>query len=164
MSEKSGVTYTQDEFDEAYEIGKRDGYEEAVQDIDQRTGGDGEYRYCTDRDPERHTPGPVEMIQRIVDRFETLNLLDEASKDGRDQDGPVAATGFDRIVAARKAHVDAVSAYNARLALAQSERARGNWSIKLDAEYRIMSDAQSEFIRVAQEVADAALKTEGSGQ
>ena len=86
----------------------------------------------------------------------------DASKDGRDQDGPVATTGFGRIVAARKAHVEAVSAYNARHALAQSERARGNWSIKLDAEYRTMSDAQSEFIRVAQEVADAALNTSGT--
>src|SRR5690606_24696664 len=30
--------------DETYEIGKRDGYEQAVQDIDCLTGGDGEYR------------------------------------------------------------------------------------------------------------------------
>jgi hypothetical protein len=55
--------------DEAYEIGKRDGYEEAVQDIDVLTGGDGEYRFCTDGDPERHTPDPATMKQRIVDRF-----------------------------------------------------------------------------------------------
>lgn len=41
------------EDDETYEIGKRDGYEKAVQDIDLRTGGDGEYRYCTDHDLER---------------------------------------------------------------------------------------------------------------
>lgn len=75
-----------------------------------------------------------------------------------------ALNGFDRIVAARKAYVDATTAYNARHALAQSERARGNWSIKLDAEYRTMSDAQSEFIRVAQEVADAALTTSGTDQ
>lgn len=80
-------------------------------------------------------------------------------------DGMVAAlNGFDRIAAARKAHVEAVSAYNARHALAQSERARGNWSIKLDAEYRTMSDAQSEFIRVALEVADAALNTSGCSE
>lgn len=72
--------------DEAYEIGKRDGYSEAVQEIDQLTGGDGEYRYCLGGgDPDRHTPGPVEMIRRIVDRFEVLNLLDEATKTGRDQ-------------------------------------------------------------------------------
>lgn len=58
-----------DDADEAYEIGKRDGYEEAVQDIDILTGGDGEYRYCTDHDPDRHTPDAEAMKQRIVDRF-----------------------------------------------------------------------------------------------
>jgi len=77
--------------DETYEIGKRDGYSEAVQQIDQLTGGDGEYRYCTDRDPDRHTPGPAEMIQRIVDRFETLNLLRDAEKTGRDQEWGISA-------------------------------------------------------------------------
>ncbi|OAP40392.1 hypothetical protein AU381_00250 [Sinorhizobium glycinis] len=70
--------------EEMYEIGKRDGYEEAVQEIDRLTGGDGEYRYCTDHDPDRHTPDPAAMIQRIVDRFEVLNMLDEAHADGRD--------------------------------------------------------------------------------
>lgn len=78
------VTYTQEEFDEAYEIGKRDGYEEAVQTIDRLTGGDGGYRYCTNRDPDRHTPDAPAMIQRIVDRFEVMNLLDSAHADGRD--------------------------------------------------------------------------------
>ncbi|QRM44012.1 hypothetical protein [Rhizobium sp. BG4] len=77
--------------DETYEIGKRDGYSEAVQQIDQLTGGDGEYRYCTDHDPDRHTPGPAEMIQRIVDRFETLNLLHDAEKTGRDQEWGISA-------------------------------------------------------------------------
>lgn len=71
-----------DDDEEIYEIGVREGYERAVQEIDIKTGGDGEYRYCTDHDPERHTPGPAEMIQRIVDRFETLNLIGEAEKRG----------------------------------------------------------------------------------
>ncbi|MFP5078253.1 hypothetical protein ACLE20_13175 [Rhizobium sp. YIM 134829] len=72
--------------DETYEIGKRDGYSEAVQDIDQRTGGDGEYRYCLGMEDDiRHQPDPATMIQRIVDRFEVLNLLDDATKTGRDQ-------------------------------------------------------------------------------
>ena len=76
------TTYSQEEFEEAYELGKRDGYEEAVQEIDQKTGGDGEYRHCLGgADPDRHTPDPETMIQRIVDRFETLNLLDEAIKE-----------------------------------------------------------------------------------
>ena len=55
--------------EEAYEIGKRDGYSEAVQDIDMITGGDGEYRYCTDHDPERHTPDPETMKARIAERY-----------------------------------------------------------------------------------------------
>ncbi len=78
--------------EELYEIGVREGYERAVQEIDQLTGGDGEYRYCTDRDPERHTPDAPSMIQRIVDRFETLNLLNEATATGSDEpdDGPFA--------------------------------------------------------------------------
>lgn len=35
------------EGDEAYEIGKRDGYEEAVQELDVATGGDGEFKGST---------------------------------------------------------------------------------------------------------------------
>ncbi|MEN5249973.1 hypothetical protein [Brucella pseudintermedia] len=68
------------ESDEAYELGKRDGYSEAVQEIDLKTGGDGEYRYCTDHDPDRHTPDPASMIQRIVERFETLNTMESISE------------------------------------------------------------------------------------
>ncbi len=85
--------------DETYEIGKRDGYSEAVQQIDQLTGGDGEYRYCLGfEDSVRHTPGPAEMIQRIVDRFETLNLLTEATDTGSDQpddSSPTKGAGAD---------------------------------------------------------------------
>lgn len=84
---KAAVTYSQEEYDEAYEIGKRDGYSDAVQDIDEKTGGDGEYRYCLGMEDDiRHQPDPATMIQRIVDRFETLNLLEDASKSGRDQE------------------------------------------------------------------------------
>ena len=74
--------------DETYEIGKRDGYEEAVQDIDERTGGDGEYRFCTDHDPDRHTPDAPAMIERIVARFAikpTSSILTE--KRSIDADG-----------------------------------------------------------------------------
>jgi hypothetical protein len=82
----SGVTYTQAECDEMCEIAERDGYEKAVQEIDQKTGGDGEYRYCLGmEDSDWHTPDAPAMIQRIVDRFEVLNLLDEATKTGSDQ-------------------------------------------------------------------------------
>lgn len=77
--------------EETYQIGIRDGYSQAVQEIDRLTGGDGEYRYCTDHDPERHTPGPAEMIQRIADRFETLNLIGDAEKRGDFWDAPGSA-------------------------------------------------------------------------
>ncbi|MGC4409595.1 hypothetical protein D4A92_19820 [Rhizobium rosettiformans] len=84
------VTYTQAECDEMCEIAERDGYEKAVQEIDQLTGGDGEYRVSMlvggGVDDERHTPDATSMIRRIVDRFETLNLLHDAEKTGRDQE------------------------------------------------------------------------------
>lgn len=67
------------------------------------------------------------------------------------------AEAFDRICAARKKHVDAVASYNARRELANAERMRGSWAIKLDEEYRAMSDAQSDFHRIVQDVCDAAL-------
>lgn len=67
----SGEAVAED--DEAYELGKRDGYEQAVQDIDVLTGGDGEYRYCTDHDPDRHTPDAATMKQRIADRFAAVS-------------------------------------------------------------------------------------------
>ncbi len=61
-----------DEIEIGCNIGERDGYSRAVQTIDLLTGGDGEYRFCTDHNPERHTPDPVVMIGRIVDRFDAL--------------------------------------------------------------------------------------------
>lgn len=89
-----------DDEEETYRIGVRDGYSQAAQEIDRLTGGDGEYRYCTDNDPDRHTPGPAEMIGRIVARFETLNLIDEAEKRGDFWDAPGSAQVQD--VAERK--------------------------------------------------------------
>lgn len=62
-----------------------------------------------------------------------------------------------RLVAARKAHLDAVAAYNARVKLSNSERDRGNWSVDCTLEYKAMEDTGREFARVAQDVADAAL-------
>lgn len=58
--------------DELHKIGYREGYDEAVQDIDVLTGGDGEYRYCTDHDPDRHTPDAEAMKARIKQRFDEL--------------------------------------------------------------------------------------------
>jgi hypothetical protein len=52
--------------DEIYQIGYRDGFEEAVALIDRSTGGDGEYFASTI--PGRGCPDPAAMIQKIVDR------------------------------------------------------------------------------------------------
>ncbi|WP_374387187.1 hypothetical protein [Brevundimonas sp.] len=57
---------------EAYEIGKREGYAEAVADVDRLTGGDGEYRFCTEGDPDRHMPSPAAMKKKIAERFAAL--------------------------------------------------------------------------------------------
>lgn len=62
------------ENDGTYELGKRDGYEFAVQCIDIETGGDGEYRYCMgDKNwPETHCPDAGSMKIRISNRFTAL--------------------------------------------------------------------------------------------
>lgn len=67
----------QAEGEEMGKIGERDGYEKAVQDIDLMTGGDGEYRHCTDHDPERHCPDAEAMKAKIVERFEQLQAENE---------------------------------------------------------------------------------------
>jgi hypothetical protein len=61
--------YSQAELNEYGDLGKQEGYDCAVQEVDLRTGGDGEYRYCTNHDPDRHTPDAAAMIRRIEDRF-----------------------------------------------------------------------------------------------
>lgn len=53
--------------DKAYELGQRDGYELAVQDIDLATGGDGEFKGSTNGE----TVDVKVMKQRIIDRFAT---------------------------------------------------------------------------------------------
>lgn len=55
--------------DETYEIGKRDGYEKAIQDLDLATGGDGEFRGSTFPG---ETVGVPVMKSRIIDRFSSL--------------------------------------------------------------------------------------------
>ena len=55
--------------DEAYEIGKRDGYEAAIADVDRLTGGDGEYFASTI--PGRGCPDWQTMMVNIVERFES---------------------------------------------------------------------------------------------
>ncbi|MFC3072404.1 hypothetical protein [Shinella pollutisoli] len=79
------------------------------------------------------------------------------------REGEDSAEAFARIVAARKAYVDATETYNTRLALVNSERAKGNWSMRVDDEARAMWDAQSAFIKAAQDETDAALAATRSG-
>ena len=72
---------TDDGDEGVYQLGKRDGYMDAVQELDQETGGDGEFKGST-------LPGgtvdvPV-MFNRIVERFDALSaerarVIDEAS-------------------------------------------------------------------------------------
>lgn len=73
------------------------------------------------------------------------------------REGEDSAEAFARIVSARKAYVDAAETYNTRLSLVNSERAKGNWSMRVDDEARAMWDAQSAFIKAAEEETDAAL-------
>lgn len=67
------------------------------------------------------------------------------------------AEAFDQIVAVRKRFVEATAAYNARLEFVKAERARGNWSIKLDREYEAVSEAQAAYYRTVQELSDRAV-------
>lgn len=84
---------TADDEEEAYRIGKRDGYEAAVQDIDHLTGGDGEYRVSADN-PERHVPDAYAMKAKIVERFEALSTTQPDT-------GKVEASGVEREVCDR---------------------------------------------------------------
>jgi Lar family restriction alleviation protein len=58
-----------DDEEKAYRIGKDEGYQDAMQEIDIATGGDGEFRFCLGGDTERHCPDAETMKARILDRF-----------------------------------------------------------------------------------------------
>lgn len=47
---------------------------------------------------------------------------------------------------AHEKYHNASAAYNQRLGLVRSERERGNWSMNVDAEYKALTDAQSEAL------------------
>lgn len=65
-SQQAGTTFSLAEWNEAGEIGERDGYEKAIQDLDLATGGDGEFRGSTD--PTRCVDMEA-MKARIIKRF-----------------------------------------------------------------------------------------------
>lgn len=70
--------------DETYEIGKRDGREEAIAEIDRLTGGDGVYFFSTI--PGRGCPDTETMIRGIVERFEEASAaLSPTDKGGEDR-------------------------------------------------------------------------------
>lgn len=87
-----------------------------------------------------------------------LAITGEGSKH-KGSDVWAKAAAFDEIVAARKAYIDAVNAYNARLEFVHQERLRGNW-LNVDIEYKAMSDAQRALTHCVQRLTDAELKGE----
>lgn len=57
------------EEEEAHKIGIDEGRQEMIREIDLATGGDGEFRYCMNGDPDRHCPDAEAMKARVLDRF-----------------------------------------------------------------------------------------------
>ncbi|ASW06257.1 hypothetical protein CKA34_10425 [Rhizobium sp. 11515TR] len=112
----------------------------------------------------------AEQVDELEDPFaawESIELLKSASSPIPASDIAALrekAEAFDRIVLARKNYVDATAVYNERLELVQAERARGNWSMNTDAEYREISDAQAAFSISARTEADAALQHIAKGE
>jgi hypothetical protein len=109
------------------------------------------------------------LVKTAMDRLAAISALtspqgeETPAAPSRQVDRRAKAEAFDRIIEARRKHVDACKAYNARRDLVEAERSRNNWSLKMGEEYRAMSNAQSEYHRTVQELADAALAaTEGS--
>ncbi len=64
-----------DDDEGVYQIGKRDGYMDAVQDIDIATGGDGEYKGSTLPGGTVDVPA---MLGRVIERFIPQSALDAA--------------------------------------------------------------------------------------
>lgn len=74
--------------DEAYEIGKRDGYESAIQDLDIATGGDGEFRGSTIPDETVDVPA---MKARVIARLRDESRLRQCTICGFTVDTSFAA-------------------------------------------------------------------------
>lgn len=73
-------TAGEDDPDVAYQRGKEDGYSEGVLDAAARAGLTLEYGASSD--PERHVPGPVEMLQRIAEHTDALSPATPAQPAG----------------------------------------------------------------------------------
>ena len=65
-------------------------------------------------------------------------------------------TALEMVRARRKFH-DACNAYNAKWDKVQKRRAEGDWSLKLDEEYKAMEQSRRDFIGSAEAFADAAI-------
>lgn len=65
----AALTISDDEDETFYEIGKRDGYEDAIQDLDLATGGDGEFKGSTIPGGTVDVPA---MKARIIERLAAL--------------------------------------------------------------------------------------------
>jgi len=74
--------------DEAYELGKRDGYESAIQDLDIATGGDGEFRGSTIPDETVDVPA---MKARVIERLRDESRLRQCTICGFTVDTSFAA-------------------------------------------------------------------------
>lgn len=74
--------------DEAYEIGKRDGYESAIQDIDIATGGDGEFKGSTIPGVTVDVPA---MKARVIERLRDESRLRQCTICGFTVDTSFAA-------------------------------------------------------------------------
>lgn len=59
----------------------------------------------------------------------------------------MGAPAIDEWFQVQDAYHKAVETYNLRLALVRAERERGNWTMKLDAEYDAMHKAQGAAFR-----------------
>ncbi|WP_307960257.1 hypothetical protein [Sinorhizobium medicae] len=103
-------------------------------------------------------------VERTVKRRKKTCPNDPKSDPERQNNAPAdtdaaqsEAEAFDTIVAARKAYIDAVAAYNTCLEFVRAEREHRNW-LNVDPKYAAMSEAQSAFYRTVQELADAAIR------
>lgn len=68
-----------DDEEETHKIGIDEGRQEMVREIDLATGGDGEFRYCMNGDPDRHCPDAEAMKARVLDRFSPATALSALS-------------------------------------------------------------------------------------